>query len=91
MRFDSFLEEHLFALKLDVTQSFVIGSHRAIGRFSSRGKPPFIDTATVRAESVKVARIEFQTAAGHKKGTRYPARGQTHDAFAGGERIADKP
>jgi len=66
-RIHGFLQQHPLAIDGDVAQAFVFGCPGAIGGVGGRGKPPLIDTPAMGPQRVEIARIEFQSAAGHQK------------------------
>ena len=87
---DGFLQQQLLAVKLDVAQAFVGRGERAVGGLGGGGEPALVDAAAMSAEDVEIARIEFQAPAGHQERARHPAGREAHDAFSGGQGLADE-
>jgi hypothetical protein len=75
-------------LEIEIAETFVGGCAGTVGGIRGGGEPAFVDAAAVRAESVQVARIELQPAAGHQERTGHPARCQTHETFTCRERLS---
>ena len=76
-------------MELDVAQAFVGRGQRSVGGLGGGGEPAFVDAAAMSAENVQIARIELQASAGHQEGARHPAGREAHNAFSGGQGLAN--